>query len=291
VYPRFGWNDRSLSSTMYANQYGPLSNNPFVGDPTTAHARYPDLNASNIQPGYPSNGYPNHPQQYPQQFQQYPSQSYSPYQAHPQAIPQQYASPSQFQPQGQVAQPTSLGFTSPGFSQLQQYPANYPSAYRQPTPNLLAEFDPYAQQQQGQAQAQGMGPAGIAHPRDLIRTYKSQLEAWDTYSWKQLLGACDTLKDAWATRKAQAERIVRQYGGNDPGLFGPDPAFGYNPQLDGWRQVLKDANNHFDTITASTFQLHEVFNSYRHSGDLASKQRVRESCNAAVKGMPDWPGN
>lgn len=46
-----------------------------------------------------------------------------------------------------------------------------------------------------------------------------------------------------------------------------------------------------DTVAASTFQLHEVFNSYRHSGDAASKQRVRESCNAAVRGLPDWPGN
>jgi len=73
------------------------------------------------------------------------------------------------------------------------------------------------------------------------------------------------------------------------------------------QQVLKDANDHFgasydvlfsrglmgvlDTVAASTFQLHEVFNSYRQSGDQASKQRVRESCNAAVKGLPDWPGN
>ena len=30
-------------------------------------------------------------------------------------------------------------------------------------------------------------------------------------------------------RKAQPERIVRQYGGSDLGLFGPDPAFEYNP--------------------------------------------------------------
>lgn len=73
-------------------------------------------------------------------------------------------------------------------------------------------------------------------------------------------------------------------------------------------QVLRDANDNFgasyhvmflqgsdglsiDTVAASTFQLHEVFNSYRHSGDQASKRRVRESCNAAVKGLPDWPSN
>lgn len=71
--------------------------------------------------------------------------------------------------------------------------------------------------------------------------------------------------------------------------------------------MLRDANDRFgalndvsvdsvscvviDTVAASTFQLHEVFNSYRHSGDQASKRRVRESCNAAVRGLPDWPGN
>ena len=121
-----------------------------------------------------------------------------------------------------------------------------------PTPSYLAEFDPYAQQAQAQTQPlsqspsqshinQGTsttGPGGLSHPRDLIRIHKTGLEAWDTYSWKQLFGACDTLKQAWSTRKQQAENIVRQYGGHtDPGLFGPDPAFGYNSQVEGWKQV------------------------------------------------------
>lgn len=54
---------------------------------------------------------------------------------------------------------------------------------------------------------------------------------------------------------------------------------------------LQGLTGSVDTVAASTFQLHEVFNSYRQSGDPASKQRVRESCNAAVKGLPDWPTN
>lgn len=97
---------------MYANHYGPaspqhgLSNNPFVGDPATAHARFPDLTTSSFQPGYPSNGYPHQPQQYQQQYQQHPSQAYpsgGPYQAQPQAMsPQnQFASP-QYPAQGYV---------------------------------------------------------------------------------------------------------------------------------------------------------------------------------------------
>jgi len=35
--------------------------------------------------------------------------------------------------------------------------------------------------------------------------------------------------------------------------------------------------------------MNEVFTGYRHSGDLASKRRVREALNAALKNMPDWP--
>lgn len=44
-----------------------------------------------------------------------------------------------------------------------------------------------------------------------------------------------------------------------------------------------------DTITACTFQLQEVFTNYRQSGDPGSKRRVREACNAAITGLPDWP--
>lgn len=164
-----------------------------------------------------------------------------------------------------VPQPTSIGTFQPtsGFPQAlpQQYliPSGYPYSsgpyQTQPanaTPNYLAEFDPYAQQSQTQNQSQsqsrsqinqgtsGTGPTGVTHPRDLIRILKSELEAWDTYSWKQLFSACDVLKEAWSARKQQAEGIVRQYGGyTDSGLFGSDPAFGYNSQVEGWKQVKR----------------------------------------------------
>lgn len=44
-----------------------------------------------------------------------------------------------------------------------------------------------------------------------------------------------------------------------------------------------------DSVAASTFQMQEVFNGYRQSGDAASKRRVRESINAALGNLPDWP--
>lgn len=44
-----------------------------------------------------------------------------------------------------------------------------------------------------------------------------------------------------------------------------------------------------DTIAASVFQMQEVFQGYRQSGDLASKRRVREATNAALQSLPGWP--
>jgi hypothetical protein len=35
--------------------------------------------------------------------------------------------------------------------------------------------------------------------------------------------------------------------------------------------------------------MHEVYQGYRQSGDLASKRRVREATNAALSNLVDWP--
>ena len=56
----------------------------------------------------------------------------------------------------------------------------------------------------------GVGPKGDSHPRDYIRTHKSQVEAWDAYAWKQLLNSFETLKSAWDERKS--ELITRAKG-------------------------------------------------------------------------------
>ena len=44
-----------------------------------------------------------------------------------------------------------------------------------------------------------------------------------------------------------------------------------------------------DIVAAGALQMSEVFTGYRHSGDIASKRRVRESCNAALTGLPEYP--
>ena len=44
-----------------------------------------------------------------------------------------------------------------------------------------------------------------------------------------------------------------------------------------------------DSVAASLFQMQEVYAGYRQSGDAASKRRVRESFNAALSSLPEWP--
>jgi len=53
--------------------------------------------------------------------------------------------------------------------------------------------------------------------------------------------------------------------------------------------MVKESESNFDSVAASSFQMHEVFANYRQSGDLASKRRVREASNAAITSLPDWP--
>jgi hypothetical protein len=295
-----------------------------------AHARFPDISASTYpqsppQVGYQSydTGYQQQPQ-FQQQQQQYPQfQGQTPYNQAQQYQQNQYASTSYglgqlgpqstgmpFQPSGNFGQQlvSQADFQQP----YQQYPNGYQNQYvqqpqqqyggyqpQQQTPNYLSEFDPYAphstpshnRSKSQPATLSNQNPGGAMHPRDFIRQYKVELEAWDPYTWKQMFNACDTLSAAWLTRKHEAERAVQQLGGNGaPGLFGSTPGYqAYGSELQRWQEIVKEANLHHDTIAASAFQLKEVHSSYRQSGDAVSKRRVRESCNAALSNLPDWP--
>jgi len=101
---------------------------------------------------------------------------------------------------------------------------------------------------------------------------------WDTVSWKQAMNAFDALRGAWEARRALLGQQLRQGG------------YYLAPQ-DGARlqSLHKEADNNVDSIAASSIQMQEVLSGYRHSGDLASKNRVRESLNAALQSLPDWP--
>lgn len=184
------------------------------------------------------------------------------------------------------------------------------------SPGYVAQFDPYAAIGQGWAQAQptqvqpstqvspgssaqqsslvaasspptSTSTSGRTHPREYIRTHKAELETWDTYSWKQLLNSFDALKDAWDYRKKELDIKIKELQAQLQ-FAGPYYAQ-YQQEGSRLQGLLTEAKGYFDTIAASSFQMREVLGGYRQSGDLASKRRVRESCNAALQGLPDWP--
>ncbi|KAJ3506637.1 hypothetical protein NLJ89_g6758 [Agrocybe chaxingu] len=137
----------------------------------------------------------------------------------------------------------------------------------------------------------GVSPSGDPHPKDYIRTHKSEIEAWDSYAWKQLLSTFEALKKAWENRKgeltARAREVVAQ--GQMGMQYGGYYAQQIQQEAGRLQGLLKEAESNFDTIAASSFQMQEVFQGYRQSGDQASKRRVREATNAALQGLPTYP--
>lgn len=53
--------------------------------------------------------------------------------------------------------------------------------------------------------------------------------------------------------------------------------------------MIRDAETQIDSIVASKAQMQEVYDGYKLSTDLASKNRVREGMNAGLMELPDWP--
>lgn len=170
---------------------------------------------------------------------------------------------SGYYPQQQPQQPMMTGY--PGQQQQQQQPQQqYPSYLQQQQPQQqqqplayndpsLAQFDPYAAigsgwgtaqsstQPHAQGQGQGQGassqpPPGTNHPRDYIRAHKAELEAWDTYAWKQLMNAFEALQVAWDVRRRDVKARMGASGfggGGGQGLFG-----GYtHPEAERLQQV------------------------------------------------------
>lgn len=231
--------------------------------------------------------------------------------------------PSQYQNEFQTGyndQPSQMQYGSPGY-QAQFSPGIQPGYNLQPQMQQptgyqdVAQFDPYGPIAQGwgdgRAQPSAASPSsgtfnGNLHPREYIRKHKAELETWDQYAWKQALNTFDALKDAWAARRKEVEERIIQVQRD----------YGYTGQQEVQRlqDVKRQAGSNFgklcsfcvlivvvvvtllsdgfivsDSVTASSFQLHEVFQGYRQSADHASKRRVREATNAALSSLPDWP--
>lgn len=58
------------------------------------------------------------------------------------------------------------------------------------------------------ASSYGVSAAGNPHPKDYIRTHKTEIEAWDQYAWKQLIGTFEVLMQSWEGRKNELSRRV-----------------------------------------------------------------------------------
>ncbi|KAI5122303.1 hypothetical protein M0805_002379 [Coniferiporia weirii] len=148
----------------------------------------------------------------------------------------------------------------------------------------VSEFDPLARPQQtpstsytgSSSSGSNVGPT--THPRDYIRSHKRELETWDSASWKQALNAFDALRSGWEAHRGQVQLRLQQ------GAYYLGPAEGQRLQ-----GLQREAEHNIDSITASSVQMQEVLQGYRQSSDLASKNRVRESVNAALQSLPDWP--
>ncbi|KAF7794813.1 hypothetical protein EIP86_005955 [Pleurotus ostreatoroseus] len=312
---------------MYSQSYNSpppeLSNNPFIDHPTNALNRYPDINGTDspagttsqftswLQPqgsNLPSNtgyGAPGQTAQYngyqaPQQQAQtgWPGNAggYPQQQQQQQTYNSGYASPVGTQPTGRPFQPSSsfgqqlAGQINATYGptpqqQQQQQPQQY--AGYQTSPQYGSAYG-YAQQQQ-QPQQTTSSP----HPREYIQQNKAQMEAWDAYTWRQALNAFDGLREAWSTRKLEIEARARVMGGaglfSGGGGYGGYGGYGQAQEVARLEQMAKQAESNADTVVAAKFQMQEVEGGYRQSGDLASKKRVRESINAALTNLPDWP--
>ncbi|KAF5367481.1 hypothetical protein D9758_003723 [Tetrapyrgos nigripes] len=279
-----------------------------------------------LQPGSSSSGFQ---MNQPGVYQQQPQQQYSPPQqqfgngfvgANGFSSPQ-LSGGTGYQPSSNFGQMMTgsvhggaYGYLNGQNNSIPQQQTSYNPAQQQlQSPSYVAALDPYSsigQGWNGSNQGQGMqsptstnpGASGFQsptttstsvtgqrHPRDFIRTHKAEIEAWDQYAWKQMLSSFDELKEAWSARKKEIDGKVGQLQMQMQYSGGGYYAMQYQQEIARLQGLSKEADQHHDSVTASSFQIHEVFQNYRQSGDQASKRRVREASNAALQNLPDWP--
>jgi len=314
---------------MYNNGYSSpeFTNNPFINDPRNPQTRFPDLSTVSgaqtqwLQSPTDSNqmGYqqaqgmyqqPSYQQQQPQLSPGYAQQTgYMSPGVSPGLAPQPTGIP--FQPTSSFGQQLAANISGSSYGYLQgqngqpQQQGYNPAQQQLQSPSYVSQFDPYAsigqgwngenQMQNAPGSAGGgpvstsTSPSGNPHPREYLRTHKVEIEAWDTYAWKQLLNAFDALKESWEGRTKELDGKIGQLQAQLQ--YGGGGYYSGQIQQEGSRLqgLLKEAQSHFDSVAASSFQMHEVFQGYRQSADPASKRRVREASNAALQGLPDWP--
>ncbi|KAF8316137.1 hypothetical protein DL93DRAFT_2037150, partial [Clavulina sp. PMI_390] len=179
------------------------------------------------------------------------------------------------------------------------YPAQNPAALQQaasPGYNAVADLDPYsllAQLPQAQPMRppqaggslggppQSPGSAGGSwnneHPRSYVQAHRKELDRRDPTAWKGLVQSVDKLQEAWVGRKNLVEQAVAGYGTQ------------WNPaDFKRVTELRKEANHNIDQVLAARFQIEEAL-PYSQSSDNTSRTRVRESLNAGLSALPEWP--
>ncbi|KAJ3864107.1 hypothetical protein EV359DRAFT_41713 [Lentinula novae-zelandiae] len=250
---------------MYNGYNSSITNNPFIGDSTSAQSRYPDLSGSSPSPDPSGSQFTSwlkpggSQQQYEQQYhQQIPPQfSGIGYQPTGAIDGNSFITP-QFQPSSGFGQQMLGQMTGSSYSYLQGQntsalgQTSYNPVQQQlqsPGYNNIAQFDPYSLiggQGGNSSSAQHQPPSfqsptspispttsittsrsasGAIHPREYIKTHKAEVESWDPYAWKQLLNAFDDLKEAWASRKNEIDGRAQQL------LMQMQYSGGYHPQM------------------------------------------------------------
>ncbi|KXN84740.1 Serine/threonine-protein kinase HT1 [Leucoagaricus sp. SymC.cos] len=188
---------------------------------------------------------------------------------------------------------------------LQQQQTSYNPAQQQlQSPSYLMQFDPYAAIGQGSsssmqhfssshidtpvlsaAQPTSVSAAGDPHPREYIRTHKALIESWDRFTWNSFLELFEKLKSAWEMRKKELEARVgvlntqvatlqmQTQAAGSLGYAGYLQVQQYQQEVSRVQGLAKEAAANSDSVVASTFQMQEVFQNYRQSGDQTSKRR------------------
>ncbi|KAF7327737.1 hypothetical protein MKEN_00353300 [Mycena kentingensis (nom. inval.)] len=208
------------------------------------------------------------------------SPSYNPVQQQLQG----YGNVAQFDPYNAIAQ----GWD--GSSPATQQPPQQQQQYQPQSSNTLIPTSPVGPgPSSGPPTTTSTSATGQLHPREYIRINKVGVESWDAVTWRHLLGAFDALKDAWEARKKDILGNVSQLQAQLAYA-----SYNYAPgqlqqEIARLQTMAKDAESNHDSVAASSFQMHEVFNNYRTTSDVANKSLVREASNAAITSLPDWP--
>lgn len=236
-------NPSLTNNPFIADASHPINRFPDISSQST----WSDPTQHQYQPNYPQYSQQQQLQQIPPGYtqQQQPQNYFSQYpQSQPQQIPSYQPSSSFGQNLQAAMSGSSYAYLQQGQQQQAQHTGYNPVQQQlQNNQGYIAQFDPYGPLSQGWGDATtiptqslalssptsttssnnfgygnnqinvpsgpaGFSPSGDPHPREYIRSHKQEIEAWNSYAWKQLLNTFEALKRAWETRRRELREKV-----------------------------------------------------------------------------------